>query len=278
MNIRIGKTPYLNAVPFYYGFNKIDESINIELVEASPSELNQYIREGKVDISLVSSLEYGKAHENYLVFPELSISASEASQSVGLVWKGRIEDLSGKEIFFVRASLSSVALLDILLKERFEIKNFTLSPARENEVDQIINEGGPLLTIGDHALIMRHRLENSDVHFYDLGTLWWEWFKKPFCFALWIVRKDFYAQKPEIVRRVLAILKEGVKKNLRGLDPILQTLKPLNGISSKEYMKNYLLNFDYGLKPEIIQGLFLFYERAAKLGWSGRIKNLEFVS
>lgn len=264
MNILVGKTPYLNAFPFYNGLQS-ENGYRIDYVEGAPSALNEMVRKGKIQISLISSLEYSKAPDQYFVLPGISIAAREESQSVGLVWKRRIEDLAGREIFFVRDSFTSVALLDILLKEKFEIKNSTLSPADQGDVEKLIETGGPLLVIGDLALALRRRFQNSETHFYDLGTLWWEWLKMPFCFALWVVRKDFYEANREQVNKFISALKDNVQKNL------------INSSSLSEDEKKYILNFDYGLDLDILQGLFLFYERAAKLGWTKRLKNVEFA-
>jgi len=256
MNIRIGITPYLNAFPFYTGLVSELRNFQVDFVEGSPSVLNELIRNGKVYLSLISSLEYIKSSDQYLVLPNLSISSREHSQSVGLVWRGKIQELKGQEIFFSRESFTSVALLDVLLKERFEIKDATLSPANGS-----MDENSPSLVIGDQALHIREQL-NGSAHFYDLGTLWWEWMKKPFCFALWVVRRDFYQKNREAVNQIAEILRKRVAVNLSEI-PV--------------HLKEYLLNFDYSLSPDILQGLFLFYERAAKLGWVNRIKDVEFI-
>ncbi len=255
MNIRIGKTPYLNALPFYQGFQS-ENGYTVEFVEGAPSRLNELIRAGELDLSLVSSLEYSKAPDQYLVLPGLSVSAREHSESVGLIWDKKMEALKGREIFFSRDSLSSVALLDILLKERFEIHDTTLTPA-----DGLTDGIQPILLIGDQALKAREKL-NGSAKFHDLGTLWWEWMKKPFCFALWVVRRDFFAENREAVNELAQALRNRVKENLSKIE---------------EPHKNYLLNFDYGLDPDILQGLFLYYERAAKLGWTNRIQDVEFA-
>lgn len=121
------------------------------------------------------------------------------------------------------------------------------------------------MVIGDRALELRQKLKDSPIHYFDLGTLWWEWFKMPFCFALWVVRRDFYESNKEVVNHLAALLKKRVKENLSQI------------ASSPQDHKDYLLNFDYGLDIDILQGLFLFYERAAKLGWTNRVKDLEFI-
>ncbi|MBI4398725.1 MAG: menaquinone biosynthesis protein [Candidatus Omnitrophica bacterium] len=273
MNIRVGKTPYINAFPFYHGLGDARASLSIDFVEDTPAMLNEKIRSGLLHASLVSSLEYARTSKEYYVLPGLSVSAREASQSVGLVWQGALEELAGKDIFFSQASLSSVALLDILLKERFEIFKTRLIPARENEKENIVKKGGPLLVIGDEALHLRSELEMG---FYDLSTLWWAWMKKPFCFALWVVRKEYTDANPDVVREFMNQLGRRVEKNISSLHETIQSIVPLNGFS-KEYLKQYLQNFDYGLSGDILQGLFLFYERAARLGWTERVNKLEFI-
>ena len=291
MNIRIGKTPYLNALPFYEGLPEA----GYEFVEGPPSRLNELIRQGALDISLVSSLEYAKNPEKYWVLPDLSISAKESSESVVLIFKGELSALKGREIFFTRESFSSVALLDILLKERFEI-DASLTPFTEGEED-LVEKGEALLVIGDRALEFRRRFTDPAIHYYDLATFWWEWMKRPFCFALWVTRREFFDQHPEAVRK----LGEQLRTQINSYPPTTLLKSPLErgparggGVCETHWVLSpshtpsacgghpsqegtYLSLFTYTLTPEILQGLFLFYERAAKLGWIKPLKNVEFV-
>ena len=57
--LKVGIIEYLNTVPVYYGFLKgVVDSTGIDFVEDVPSGLNELLRGGFLDVSVISSYEY----------------------------------------------------------------------------------------------------------------------------------------------------------------------------------------------------------------------------
>ncbi len=199
---RVGQISYTNCVPFYHQLQGFD------FLKAVPAEVNQAMHEGKVDIAPVSSLEYLNHAEDYYVIPGFAIAAREFSGSVILFSKKKIESLNGDTIALTRESLSSSALLKILLKFNYQFENdFTVE---ESDPEAMLKKHQAALVIGDDALFYQPK---EFVYKYDLAELWWHWTGKPFCFAVWAVRRGFADRSPETVEQ----FSQDLKRNLESL-------------------------------------------------------------
>ncbi|MEK6527707.1 MAG: MqnA/MqnD/SBP family protein, partial [Nitrospirota bacterium] len=94
----IGKIPYANLFPvFYYLENKCSHS-NYKFVSGVPSGLNKLLRNGKIDISPSSSIEFLKYKDKYSIIPWLSVSSSGPIGSIFLFSTLPIESLNKKNI------------------------------------------------------------------------------------------------------------------------------------------------------------------------------------
>ncbi|GFP25369.1 chorismate dehydratase, partial [Candidatus Hakubella thermalkaliphila] len=58
MRPRIGHIQFLNCLPLYYGLVTQNVLLDIELVKGTPTELNQFLIRGELDIGPLSSIEY----------------------------------------------------------------------------------------------------------------------------------------------------------------------------------------------------------------------------
>ncbi len=114
--LKVGLVSYLNTAPLLWGLRE-ETSSDWLFIEDHPTALNRGLREGNLDLALVSSLEYAKASENYLLAPDVSISATGRVGSVLLFGPPKLEDLAGKKIILTTASATSVALLKLLLED-----------------------------------------------------------------------------------------------------------------------------------------------------------------
>ena len=113
--VRVGYIDYLNTVPFYHGLAERFEPGAIELVRGVPTEINRLMREDKLDIALVSSLEYALAADRYLVLNDGCIGSSGITQSVILFSRHRLKDLNHRTVALSKASLSSATLQSLYM-------------------------------------------------------------------------------------------------------------------------------------------------------------------
>lgn len=273
---RMGRISYINCLPFYHRLleNESSGTPPFEVYEAYPSKINLAVRSGKIHMAPVSSLEYANHRDRYMLFPGIAIGARDFSGSVLLFSKERIENLNHKTIALSRQSLSSATLLKILLKFKYKFSNkFISSNMRPTEM---FSKADAALIIGDDALFYK---PEEFVYKYDLSELWWNWTERPFCFAVWAVRRDFAEKCPDEARFFAKELKATAERNLSDIERLLKESLRISFLDAdfpKVY--GYFFNLNYHLDKSLIEGLELFYRLAYRLGVSPRPKPIEFLN
>lgn len=273
---RMGRIDYTNCYPFYHNlFNDpLFKGAEIDLYESYPTKINLSMRKGQIDIAPISSLEYCNHQNDYYVLPGLAIAARDFSGSVMLISKKRIEDLDGETICLSRQSLSSATLLRILLRFQYKFTNKFISS--KAGIDELLQDEQAVMAIGDEALFYK---PSAFVYKYDLSKLWWQWTEKPFCFALWAVRKDFANANRSWVASLQKALQRNRDRNLQDIERFVKEAFDV-GFTDVRFPKlyGYFFNLIFSLDDEICTGLELFYRLAHRLGISPRQEKLEFFS
>ena len=268
--LRIGKIRYTNCIPFYHGLEKEMPGLNFS--EEVPVQINNLMHSGHIDIAPISSLEYLNRQNDYLLLPYLGICAERFSGSVILLSHKKIEDLNGCDIALSKESLSSSALLKILLKKKYGFENsFRMA---ESNPEQMLRDFPAALVIGDSALFYEPK---EFVFKYDLSELWRQWTGKPFCFAVWAARRGVVEKNSAAVRFFLDSLQKTLLVNLMDLEKVVREALGLD-IKDERFVKvyNYLVNLRFYMTPEILDGLQLFYQYANELGLAPDPHELEF--
>jgi chorismate dehydratase len=268
---RIGKICYVNCIPFYHRL-KLAEDHEVQYYETYPTKLNLALRTGKIDMGPISSLEYLNHQKDYYLLPEIVIGARDFSGSVLLLSRERIEGLNKTQIALTRQSLSSAALLRILLKFKYKFNNRFKVTAGGPE--DLLARYPAALVIGDDALFFRPK---EFVYKYDLSELWWNWTGKPFCFSVWAVRRQFADENPEAVAAVLRSLGQNLERNLVDIETLIKEslgMDFLNPNFSKVF--GYLFNLSYRMDASMREGLELFYRLAKRLKLSPQPEALRF--
>ncbi len=228
------------------------------------------MRHGEIDLGLASSFFYALHPEDFLILPGLCIGASGRSRSVILYSHDPIDKLDGKTIALSSKSLSAATLLRILLMKRWRFSNRFENSALPPE--EMLECFGTCLLIGDEALFF----SPEKAYAYDLSELWLEWTGFPFCFALWLARKDYFEQNPFQVRSVHEWLERNLVRNLADPEGMVSehSLPPCQ----KTLVAGYLKSLEYRLTPAMQQGLQLFFKQAADCGLVSRNVPLSFIS
>jgi len=251
MTLKIGKIKYLNCLPYYAGW----EGEEFDFKSGTPAQINQMIRAGEIDAAPVSSLEYLQRSEDYFLFPNLGIASRDYVRSVTLFSKKKIEDLNGAQIAVTEESLTSVHLLDLILKGKYNI-TAGLHPMPSNPKAMLAEHDAALL-IGNDALLAQPR---KWIYRYDLGHLWWEWQKLPFVFAVWVMRRE---SNSEAAENFYHSLKERFLYNRAHLSECVQKRCSI-GEFDRLYPKihGYLSGLQYELDEACWQGFKKFSELA----------------
>lgn len=247
-----------------------------EFVEGPPSALNKLLRNGKIDVSPSSSIEYLRYGNKYTLLDGHSISAMGHIGSISLFSKVPIEKLDGLTVITSSKSDTSTALLEIILK-KFYHSNCHLQSSTE-PLSAALESYSACLLIGDDALTavasckLQVASEYSELicrssmplYIYDLGEIWHRHTGLPFVFALWIARKDFCEKRPETLetfKKNLNIAKENALKNFT----LLAGKTSLINLLSEDEIVSYWQNISYDLNEEHKKGLALFRKYAEEL-------------
>lgn len=263
--LRIGKIPYANLFPIFYTIETGFDCSAYEFVEGVPSQLNRMLREGAIDISPSSSIEYLRNPSLYRIVEGHSISSRGPVGSIFLFSKRPLEELGGAAVAVTSQSETSVALLRIILEKFYGVRSSLFVSDRPEAAG-----GDAFLLIGDDAL-RRHAekkgsghagmahsgsLAYEPTHIYDLGELWYHRTGLPFVFALWIMQPDV-GDRAAALAAFLRDLDAAKKRALGSLAEIARHA-PMRAFMSEAEILDYWSKLDYELTPEHKQGLALF--------------------
>src|SRR6058998_1854766 len=196
--MRVGRIGYINCYPVYGAIDRGLVPLAAELVTGTPSELNDLLAAGELDVSVVSAVEYARQARHYILLPDLAISCDGAVRSVALFSRRPVGQLDGRTVLLSASSRTSVALLELLCRDVWKIKpRFAEARAEAQDLDALgALPHEAVLVIGDAALALAAR--GTYPHRYDLGDEWKRWTGQPFVFAVWAARR---AADPAAVQR-----------------------------------------------------------------------------
>lgn len=268
MTLRIGKIDYLNIWHIFHLLaDTCPEGDDFHYVPGHPSQLNQALDAGLLDISPSSSFEYLLHAEKYRLLPGASISASTQVQSVLFMSPVPLGDLSvwmknnPGPVCLTGASATSTALVKVLWSQKWELPEPVW---QEVEPGQGATTGRPFLEIGNLAL--RHFIHPpKGYHIYDVAAQWSDWTGLPFVFAVWIVRRDL----PEPSRHLVDRLRTEIARITAELDRHVASLSRFpqrpEWLTQTDLL-GYWNAIGYALGPREQAGLAFFGERCTRQG------------
>ena len=251
--ITIGTVPYLNARPLVRWFADTEEGrgSGVRVVEAVPSELARMLRRGECAAALVSSFELLR-RPDLCYAPGVAVAAEGPVLSVRMLSKVPIPAV--RSVALDTSSLTSVALLKILLAERFGVAPCYLPHGPD--LDRMLSEADAALLIGD----LGYREYDPSLHTLDLGAAWRELTGLPFVYALWIGPPDRLT--PEVAEVLLRAKEWGAAH----LEAIARTEYERLG-ETYERTHGYLTKvMRYGLGAREVEGLRAFAGKALANG------------
>ena len=249
--LKLGVIDVLNVLPVFYQLLESPPSGLFSPVFGRVTELNGKLNRGELDLSVISSFEYAANPERYYILPELSVSSRGPVRSIYLFSSKPLEQLANQQILLTEFSLTSIHLIQWLLKD---LKvSYSQDPYQPHAAE---------LLIADDAI--KRYFEKRDPFVYDLGELWYQKTGLPMVFALWVVRREVFDQSPKAVlalhgallkSKTLAagLLFEMSQSRFRGIFP-----------SAKE-LEGYLANLHYEFSASYQEGFNLFMEKMVEI-------------
>lgn len=251
--MQLGSVPYLNALPLVAG---LSHPVQVQ----TPRDLLGSLRQGRVDLALLSTVSLLENPEFYLV-PGMGIGCNGPIQSVKLFFNKcdiTIRDLNN----FKPSPESNTAniLAQLLCKGVGHLLGEKVSDTFLSKKCPTLIGGkstGHLdeaeLVIGDAALT-----RPAPYGSVDLGELWRQRTGLPFVFAAWISRQ------PQIPRSLWEELMAAKERNLANLDACIAA-SPLLPEWSPEAKCSYLLNnIHYELGDTELAGLQKFRDECIR--------------
>ena len=262
--MRLGRIGYINCAPVYGAIDRgiVSLPAGAELVTGTPSELNDLLVAGELDVSVISAVEYARHARELVLLPDLAISCDGPVRSVALFSKRPVAELGSHTVLLSASSRTSVALLELLCRDVWKITpRFAAARAEAQDLDTLAAlPHEAVLVIGDAALTLAAR--RSYAHRYDLGEEWKRWTGLPFVFAVWAARRSTDAAA---VNRGHQALIASRAWGLAHLEDLAQDAARATGVPLAA-CREYLGGLDYALTYKHLAGLTDFFRRLAAVG------------
>lgn len=256
--LRIGAVSYLNTKPLIFGFA---ESVpDAELVLDVPSQLAVRLAAGDLDVALIPSIETYR-NSDYTILSDACIACRGPVLSVKLI--SRVPMPQIRSLALDAGSRTSVALVQILLQERFHVRpTLTTLPLGASEclpdVDAVLLIGDRAMHSIEHAFSQHSKVVHEE---WDLGEEWCRWTGLPFVFAMWTARRD--ADAGSIAAALERVRDDGVA-HLSQIAADEAAAANLGEEICLSYLRDHL-HFTLGVDER--KGLELFLRHANKMGF-----------
>jgi predicted solute-binding protein len=248
---RIGWMSFLNTLPMLHNAGYVCPPFSQNAKDV-PSALNDAMRRGALDVSLVSTAAYLQERDRWTILSGLGISSSGPVNSVLWVYDTTFS-LSKHRVMLPSSSESSSALLKHnLANESLRSRDYT-SYAPKHWKQAMASDHNALL-IGDIALKFYERHQRGDyptLTVVDMASSWHAQTQLPFVFGLWCVHTDYYIQHREALDAWMLAMKRHTGYNLKHarelFDHVRHDVEHASTRFHKETLINYWLdNIDYG--------------------------------
>jgi chorismate dehydratase len=246
--IRLGRISYVNMAPLFF---RLDAQV--EEVSGVPTELNQQLLRGEIDLAPISSIAYARNAERLRILPKVAVASEGAVDSIQLVSRAPLTRI--RSVSVTPESATSVVLVRILLPEAEHV------PFEE--------EADARLLIGDAAL--QSMFEDPTPH-YDLGRLWQERTGLPMVYAVFACPDP----PPEGITAVEDALLDAHRQNRAEPETLAREASELYGYPPG-FLARYFEKLRYGFGPRERAGLLSFFELARDAGELDAVPELRFV-
>lgn len=266
MKLKIGIIDYLNTQPFHYNLEEPLRPHGVSFMRGVPMELNRALLDGRIDLAPISAFFAAEHADEFVILPGHSISSLGAVKTVLLFsWRPDMRELDGETIALTDHSATSVALLQVLCRERYGIRpRFVTMP---QDLPRMMQQASAALVIGDTALVesfLHRELPRGDFSYgrptiFDLGDEWLKLTGLPFTFAVWAARRDSVEQLLSLdVPRALQASKTAGVAHLHDIaTAYAPSLSLPTGVCAR-----YLRDLRYDLTENDLEGLTTFLEMA----------------
>ena len=247
--IRLGRISYVNMAPLFFRLEA-----EVEEVAGVPTELNERLVAGEIDLAPISSIAYARHAERLRILPRVAVSSEGAVDSIQLVSRAPLSRI--RSVAVTPESATSVVLVRILLPEAEHV------PLGE--------DADAKLLIGDAAL--KSVFEDPTPH-HDLGRLWQERTGLPMVYAVFACPDP----PPEGVLEIEEALLESHRVSRAEPEDLARAASDRYGYPPG-FLARYFEKLRYHFGPRERAGLMTFFELARDAGELDVVPELRFVT
>lgn len=248
--LNVGIINYLNSIPFTAAFTLGHLDPSVALQYGVPTQLNQKLREGELDVSFISAAEYLCYPELYTLLPDFCIGARERVASVCLYVRESIDRLDGRPLALTPDSASSAMLLRLYCQQHWKITPQFVPLEKLDCYDDY--EG--FLLLGDQCL---RRPQIPGFQTIDLASVWYYTTGLPFTFAVLAARRDSMATKAVEIATWQVTLAESLSWSRLHGDEVEQLAQQRSQLP-REILTDYYRLMRYDFDAEQQRGLARF--------------------
>jgi chorismate dehydratase len=269
--IRLGHIEYSNCFPLHAELLE-QGSPHVSVISGIPAALNRALAAGEIDVAPASSIEYARHAGRYRVLPHFAIASHGPVHSILFESSRPIEELNGTRVAIPTASATSVVLLKILLRLKYNVTVRFEWFTQEDGGDPFREGAAAALWIGDVAL----RRSFTAAHLiYDLGTEWTDWTQLPFAFAIW--QTTLPAERDAELEPLIESFTRSRARFRAQPIALAEQYATSFGVAPQRlgrYWKTLRYDFDAATQ----EGLLHYYQLAATLGESPRVDRIAWAS
>ena len=260
---RLGHIAFLNVLPLTYALAH-GAAEGLDVLRATPAQLNGRLEARNLDVSGVSSITYARHADDLLVLPDVCIASDGDVRSVILVSRVPAEQIKNARVLLSDKSASSHALLKIILHRAYDAvpqyETRALVPS-----DPVPEGAAGALFIGDDALELYHHPPEG-VYIYDLAQEWKQLTGARMVFGIWAAARAFAEAHPAALQMVHARIVRAFRDwNAVKEEAIAEVLA--DGRFTRAQLREYLGSaVVWRLDAATLAGLRLFYQYAAEDG------------
>ncbi|HEY0305782.1 MAG TPA: menaquinone biosynthesis protein [Longimicrobiales bacterium] len=269
--IRLGHIEYSNCFPLHAELLEKGHA-DVQIVRGIPSELNRALAMGEIDIAPASSIEYARHADRYRVLPEFVIGSKGPVQSILFESTRPIEELNETRVAIPTASATSVVLLKILLRLKYNVAVRFEWFRQEKWGDPFQQGADAVLWIGDVAL---RRSFTGTRLVYDLGAEWTQWTSLPFAFAIW--QTTLPAERDAELEPLMESFRRSRAHFRQHAGELAEQYAEEFGVLPQR-LARYWKSLAYEFDPAMQEGLLHFYRLANALGEAPPVERLAWAS
>jgi chorismate dehydratase len=275
---KVGHIQFLNCLPLYYGLIYDDAMRSMELTKGTPAQLNNWLIEGKLDISPISAIEYARNASKLILLPDISVSSDGEVDSILLAAKTPVETLGDSRIALTNTSRTSQVLLKLILKEKYGLEPAYFEHAPD--LGAMLEKADAALLIGDPALKAlwntKYASNDDKLYLYDLGTEWKSYTGRRMVYAVWAARRSYYEGYPDKVAAVYRHFQDSMKYSMLNTRAIAADAA-MGGRFDADLLERYFLTLRFDLHEGYKRDFLVFLSRAKDLGYIDAVPELEFA-